>query len=199
MEVVLAIVVLAGAAWFIKEKHPELYNQLMASLNKPKAETESSDTTTFRHPGIKPTLGKVVVGESKPSATGEQIPEDSTLRRHYLQAKQAAEQQAAPVAVVVETAQVTEAPQAVEAVEAVEVAEVAEVVPAAVEVAEPVVVAESKPAQKSAIPEDSALRRHYLSQLSAEVAASLPAKPSDSSLKRHYEQLLAAKLADALK
>jgi hypothetical protein len=35
--------------------------------------------------------------------------------------------------------------------------------------------------------------------LSAEVAASLPAKPSDSSLKRHYEQLLAAKLADALK
>ena len=193
MEVVLAIVVLAGAAWFIKEKHPELYNQLMASLNKPKAETESSDTTTFRHPGIKPTLGKVVVGESKPSATGEQIPEDSTLRRHYLQAKQAAEQQAAPVAVVVETAQVTEAPQAVEAVE------VAEVVPAAVEVAEPVVVAECKPAQKSAIPEDSALRRHYLSQLSAEVAASLPAKPSDSSLKRHYEQLLAAKLADALK
>jgi uncharacterized protein YnzC (UPF0291/DUF896 family) len=193
MEVVLAIVVLAGAAWFIKEKHPELYNQLMASLNKPKAETESSDTTTFRHPGIKPTLGKVVVGESKASATGEQIPEDSTLRRHYLQAKQAAEQQAAPVAVVVETAQVTEAPQAVEAVE------VAEVVPAAVEVAEPVVVAESKPAQKSAIPEDSALRRHYLSQLSAEVAASLPAKPSDSSLKRHYEQLLAAKLADALK
>ena len=193
MEVVLAIVVLAGAAWFIKEKHPELYNQLMASLNKPKAETESSDTTTFRHPGIKPTLGKVVVGESKPSATGEQIPEDSTLRRHYQQAKQAAEQQAAPVAVVVETAQVTETPQAVEAVE------VAEVVPAAVEVAEPVVVAESKPAQKSAIPEDSALRRHYLSQLSAEVAASLPAKPSDSSLKRHYEQLLAAKLADALK
>jgi predicted RND superfamily exporter protein len=135
----------------------------------------------------------VVVGESKPSATGEQIPEDSTLRRHYQQAKQAAEQQAAPVAVVVETAQVTETPQAVEAVE------VAEVVPAAVEVAEPVVVAECKPAQKSAIPEDSALRRHYLSQLSAEVAASLPAKPSDSSLKRHYEQLLAAKLADALK
>jgi len=194
MEVVLAIVVLAGAAWFIKEKHPALYDQLIASLKKPKAETESSETTTFRHPGIKPTLGKVVVGEPKASATGEQIPEDSTLRRHYLQAKQAAEQ---PVAqpVVVETAKVVEAPQAVEAVEAVEVAEV---VPA-VEVAEPVVVAESKPARKSAIPEDSALRRHYLSQLSADVAASLPAEPSDSTLKRHYQQLLAAKLADALK
>lgn len=197
MELVLAIVVLAGAAWFLKEKHPELYNQLIASLNKPKAQTESSETTSFRHPGIKPTLGKVVVGESKPSATGEQIPEDSTLRRHYLQAKQAAGQAVAQPAVV-ETAKVVEAPQAVEAVEAVEVAEVAEVVPA-VEVAKPVVVAESKPAQKSAIPEDSALRRHYLSQLSADVAASLPAKPTDSSLKRHYEQLLEAKLADALK
>ncbi len=65
--------------------------------------------------------------------------------------------------------------------------------------AKPAVVAESKSAPKSAIPEDSALRRHYLSQLSADVAASLPAKPTDSSLKRHYEQLLAAKLADALK
>ncbi len=183
MEVVLAIVVLAGAAWFLKEKHPELYNQLIASLNKPKAQTESSETSSFRHPGIKPTLGKVVVGESKPSATGEQIPEDSTLRRHYLQAKQAAEQAVAQPAVL-ETPKVVEAPKAVEAVE------VAEVVPA-VEVA--------KPAQKSAIPEDSALRRHYLSQLSADVAASLPAKPTDSSLKRHYEQLLAAKLADALK
>lgn len=178
MEVVLAIVVLAGAAWFIKEKHPELYTQLIASLKKPKAQTESSETTTFRHPGIKPTLGKVVVSEEKASEAGEQISEDSTLIGDSLQTKQEVEPQATESVVVATTEAVEEVAQAV----------VEEIKPV-------VVVAESK----SAIPEDSALRRHYLSQLSVDVAASLPAKPTDSTLKRHYEQLLAAKLADALK
>lgn len=45
------------------------------------------------------------------------------------------------------------------------------------------------------VPEDSALRRHYLTQLKADVLARLPAEPSDSTLKRHYQQLVAAELA----
>ena len=45
------------------------------------------------------------------------------------------------------------------------------------------------------VPEDSALRRHYLTQRQAELLAELGDEPSDSTLKRHYHQLVAAKTA----
>lgn len=45
------------------------------------------------------------------------------------------------------------------------------------------------------VPEDSALRRHYLTQRQAELLAELGDEPSDSTLKRHYQQLLAVKTA----
>jgi len=38
------------------------------------------------------------------------------------------------------------------------------------------------------------LKRHFLAQLQAEIAQSLPAKPSDATLKRHYAQLVESKL-----
>lgn len=40
------------------------------------------------------------------------------------------------------------------------------------------------------LPQDSMLKRHYLTQLHAQVAASLPVRPTDSSLRRHYDSLL---------
>jgi hypothetical protein len=45
-------------------------------------------------------------------------------------------------------------------------------------------------ANDSNIPEDSMLRRHYLTHLHAQVAANLPLRPTDSMLRRHYDTLL---------
>lgn len=42
-----------------------------------------------------------------------------------------------------------------------------------------------------AIPEDSILRRHFLTQLVSEIEVSFPPPPTDSILKRHYRTLLA--------
>jgi outer membrane biosynthesis protein TonB len=44
------------------------------------------------------------------------------------------------------------------------------------------------------IPEDSALRRHFLSALKAKVVATLPPCPTDSSLKRHYDTTVQAEI-----
>lgn len=52
--------------------------------------------------------------------------------------------------------------------------------------------------EKPPIPEDSILKRHFLSQLRNEIEAQLPPKPSDSALKRHYEGLVQAKLQERL-
>jgi len=50
-------------------------------------------------------------------------------------------------------------------------------------------------AKKMAIPQDSVLRRHFLTQLRFDVEADFPSRPSDSILKRHYEQLIMIKMA----
>ena len=44
------------------------------------------------------------------------------------------------------------------------------------------------------LPEDSTLRRHYLTQLRATIAALNPTRPSDSTLSRHYDAMLNAEL-----
>lgn len=54
------------------------------------------------------------------------------------------------------------------------------------------------PAEKQRIPEEATLRRHFLSQLVAEIESELFPRPTDSILKRHYESLVLAKLADRL-
>ena len=67
-----------------------------------------------------------------------------------------------------------------------------------VKVAQPVTNPQVQPAVVTSddqTPEDSALRRHYLTQRQAEIYADLGDEPSDSTLKRHYQQLLATKIA----
>ena len=54
------------------------------------------------------------------------------------------------------------------------------------------------PAAKTAIPQDSVLKRHFISQLRAEIEASMAAKPSDSVLRRHYDSLLSTELEKRL-
>jgi len=45
------------------------------------------------------------------------------------------------------------------------------------------------------IPEDSMLKRHFIAQALAVIESNLPACPSDSTLKRHHQQLIATQLA----
>ena len=88
----------------------------------------------------------------------------------------------------------------------IEASEVAETI-----VTEEVVVKEPKPnvaevvegsSRVSSIPEDAALKRHFIQQLTAEIEATMPARPTDSTLKRHYDAQLSSSVAcklDALK
>ncbi len=53
--------------------------------------------------------------------------------------------------------------------------------------------AKPAPAAKSAqlqVPEDSALKRHFLSTLKAEVESGMPPRPTDATLIRHYDALV---------
>jgi hypothetical protein len=53
-------------------------------------------------------------------------------------------------------------------------------------------------AQKQKLPQDSILRRHFLTQLRFDIESSLPPHPTDSILKRHYDSLLATEMAKRL-
>ncbi len=48
------------------------------------------------------------------------------------------------------------------------------------------------------VPQDSTLKRHFMTQLFAETENALGRRPTDSTLKRHYDQLLDSRLVDAL-
>lgn len=51
---------------------------------------------------------------------------------------------------------------------------------------------------KPVVPEDSILRRHFLTQLQSEIEAALFPRPTDSMLQRHYDSLVAAKVESRL-
>ena len=48
------------------------------------------------------------------------------------------------------------------------------------------------------LPQDSTLRRHYLTHLHAMIAALKPARPTDSTLSRHYDALIYAEIDQCL-
>lgn len=52
--------------------------------------------------------------------------------------------------------------------------------------------------QKQQLPQDSILRRHYLTQLRLDIESGLPPHPTDSILKRHYDSLIATEMAKRL-
>ena len=51
---------------------------------------------------------------------------------------------------------------------------------------------------KVMLPEDSMLRRHFLTQLQSEIEAALFPRPTDSVLQRHYDALVATELENRL-
>ena len=54
------------------------------------------------------------------------------------------------------------------------------------------------PVKKLTIPEDSTLRRHFLTQVQAEIEARLFQRPTDSALRRHYDSQVKAKMQEYL-
>lgn len=54
------------------------------------------------------------------------------------------------------------------------------------------------PVEKQRIPEEATLKRHFMTQLMAEIESELFPRPTDSILKRHYDSLISEKLADRL-
>lgn len=48
------------------------------------------------------------------------------------------------------------------------------------------------------IPEESTLRRHFLTHLQSEIESALFPRPADSVLQRHYDALVAAELENRL-
>ncbi len=51
-----------------------------------------------------------------------------------------------------------------------------------------------KPAEKQKIPEDSILRRHFLTHIRSQVETGLGPRPTDSILKRHYDTLVKSEM-----
>ena len=57
---------------------------------------------------------------------------------------------------------------------------------------------ETKKVASLQIPEDSTLKRHFLSALKIEVETSMGSRPTDSALKRHYDTAVQSELDDIL-
>ena len=52
---------------------------------------------------------------------------------------------------------------------------------------------------KRQIPEDSTLKRHFLTNLRAQIESEFHSRPTDAVLKRHYDSLITSKVEDYLK
>ncbi len=111
----------------------------------------------------KPTVAakpKVAAKTSKKEkAIDPLIPEDSTLRRHYLANLEAEKQPKAIKAPVVAAAVAKQKEKAVE----------------------------TNPIEFSSIPQDATLKRHYISTLKYKIEENMPARPTDSKLRREYD------------
>lgn len=65
------------------------------------------------------------------------------------------------------------------------------------EVVEKKVVAKSQSTELQ-IPEDSTLKRHFISTLKCKIESEMPSRPTESTLKRHYDSTVQSKLENLL-
>jgi len=175
------ILVIIFAAWFYLRKSGA------AEVSSVESEEKTSDTAEIKTTTVvTPEPVKEIVSESKPVAV---IPEDSALKRHYLQnlaAIKASLETPFPedsalrrhylqnIAAQSEDNSCDDAPATVTADAVTEVIL----------------------SEKISIPEDVVLKRHYIQQLVAETEATMPPRPTDSTLKRHYDtQLMSSVLS----
>ena len=207
MEILIVIgVVLAGAFW-IKNQYPEsgvargvdcLLAQGFAIVKKQEADADLASIETQESiisiASISPANSEVLVNTVDNAELGvkvsplSEVPEDSVLRRHYFAAL-AAERDA--LAHPYPTDSVLRRHYE-SALGVLSTPSVAKAEPEILSIVEPVV------ATKIAAPEDHVLKRHFLTQLRAEVEAKFLPRPTDSTLLRHYESLIQAEVAARL-
>ncbi len=119
-----------------------------------------------------PTQPAVASTPIKKQTAKSQIPEDSTLRRHYLTHLDAEKQAKEIKAKTVEATE--KAPEPVGTVSKA--------------------IMPTEKTAKLQVPQDATLKRHFISALKTEIEANMPARPTDSALKRHYDAIVQAQL-----
>ena len=163
---VVIIIVIAIAVWlfihFRKKSHESAADSSAKPVSAQAISTEPEPEVKME-PAPAPIVKESIVVEASEGVSA--IPEDSTLRRHYLQ-NLAVQCDRSADAVSEEAVVVSKPEDAVSKVLAVETGSV------------------------SSIPEDRVLKRHFIQQLTAEIAAAMPDRPADSTLKRHYDAQL---------
>ena len=190
------------------------------SAPKPVQVEPKQPVESVNKPAIAPATPKI---EKSPEPTNENLPQDSTLRRHYLthlraivsainpprptdsalsrhhdaqiaaQLEQSLRSQDAIQQLFAryENHKKIQAPSVVEKHEAIVTAPVIEEAQNVITPSpEPEISNETAERKASKIPEDSQLRRHYVTDLYNQVSANLPPRPTDSTLRRHYDSLL---------
>ncbi|WP_367155218.1 hypothetical protein [Methylomonas sp. HYX-M1] len=165
------------------------------AVEPPATLIEKAVAQAFAEPAPSSDSSEVAPAAETPAA----VPEDSILHRHY-EAEQAAkrEVQINPYPTDSVLRRHFDAAHKL----ASEPASSAVVNDAALEVVAPAAVAAQQPGAEEIktvrIPQDSVLRRHFISQLKYQIEAELPPIPSDSVLRRHHEALLNAELSKRL-
>jgi len=242
IEFIIAIALIGLIFFYLKIKNKKsdtTPDKILESAKPIKQETKPADkvvvasTESVNKPAIAPEATPKI--EKSPESTNENLPQDSTLRRHYLthlhaivsainpprptdsalsrhhdaqiaaQLEQSLRSQDAIQQLFaryenhkkIQTPSVVEKHEAIVTTPAIEEAQAIVTAPV-IEEAQNVIIPSPEPEisnetaerKASKIPEDSQLRRHYVTDLYNQVSANLPPRPTDSSLRRHYDSLL---------
>ncbi len=209
--VVVAVILLAALVWTRKRKakKAELANSGLGEQAKPltvapkpaskrldtaarQAESSAADAVVRAIEKIsnptevepQPEKATFSISPSSSSDQQEQIPEDSTLRRHYLSTRQAEKEAMSHPYPTDSTLR-----RHHESMLAMSLKDAAVAVNAEIP---------ALPVSKWCLPEDSALRRHFLTQVRAEIESQLFQRPTDSTLRRHYDSQVEAKMQEYL-
>lgn len=208
MEIVLVLLAIIGIAFYLLQKRKaklgDLVNELLGQISRPQVATtervvnsesvqdeiaaQPAETAVVEQQEIVENTGvaaEVQVAEvapvvSTPVVAEEKIPEDSTLRRHYLSKRQA------------EREAITN-PFPTDATLRRHYESMVTVVPSQTETVEVIENAVSA-ASESVISEDVVAGKPSMAQLQAYIEAQIGQRPTDSALSRHYDALLKAKM-----
>lgn len=165
-EFVIIVAIIAIAGWFYLKNNKTQDEFAEANTEIP---VDVQNETAAPEPTIVEPVAPVVKRAEQVAV--DSVPEDSALKRHYLQNEAAQRDSSAKSSAAVKTPK----PMASESGHDASQASALEELTAA------------------NVPEDAALKRHHIQRLVAETEAAMPPRPTDSMLRRHYDaQLLSA-------
>jgi len=122
---------------------------------------------------------------------GHYVSNEAAMEKLLAQYADCQKSAACPAAPAPVTAVVAEAPQIIEEVAVVAEPEVIVEAVAPIETTDESITTAPQHDVLSNIPTDSTLRRHYLTHLYSQVAATMTPRPTDATLRRHYDAMLA--------